>query len=196
MSCRTAGIRHGAMPGITGNGAMKSQPAVCPWLPGSVFSIANRQSPIENLRPSPLSTLPSLLIRSATLADLPAIDALQKKHSRRLGVFPRAQMEGYIRNGWVLVACATEESGCTRFRTLMGFQIVRARRLYAEGARGLASLPGSRQTAAIMATVYGGILGAIERLGCNVFLAAGAPQYAVKARTIAGGDAVIGSRRG
>lgn len=63
---------------------------------------------------------------------------------------------------------------CTRpFRALMGFQIARARALYEEGARGLASLPadGSRQTAAIMATVYGGILHAIERLDCNVFLA-------------------------
>lgn len=56
---------------------------------------------------SPLSSI-SLLTRPATLADLPAIDALQKKHSKQLGFFPRAQMEGYIANGWVLVA---EETG-------------------------------------------------------------------------------------
>src|SRR3954466_6440818 len=49
-----------------------------------------------------------IAIRVATLADLPAIDALQKKHSKQLGFFPRAQMEGYLRNQWVLIA---EENG-------------------------------------------------------------------------------------
>lgn len=43
-------------------------------------------------------------VRVATMDDLPAIDALQKKYSRALGFFPRQQMEGYIRSGWVLVA--------------------------------------------------------------------------------------------
>jgi hypothetical protein len=32
------------------------------------------------------------------------IDALQKQHSRALGFFPRAQMEGYVENQWVLIA--------------------------------------------------------------------------------------------
>src|SRR3954466_1591917 len=45
-----------------------------------------------------------IAIRVATLADLPAIDALQKQHHKQLGFFPRAQMEGYLRNQWVLVA--------------------------------------------------------------------------------------------
>ncbi len=47
-------------------------------------------------------------VRVATMADMPAIDALQKKNSRALGFFPRQQMEEYIKNGWVLVA---EERG-------------------------------------------------------------------------------------
>lgn len=57
------------------------------------------------------------------------------------------------------------------FVEMMRFEIARARSLYAEGAAGLSALPGdgSRQTAAVMATVYGGILGAIERNGYDVF---------------------------
>src|SRR4051812_47481696 len=43
-------------------------------------------------------------VRPATMEDLPFLDALQKQHSKALGFFPRAQMEGYISNGWVLVA--------------------------------------------------------------------------------------------
>jgi hypothetical protein len=42
--------------------------------------------------------------RAATMADLPFLDALQKQHGKALGFFPRAQMEGYVQNGWVLVA--------------------------------------------------------------------------------------------
>ena len=50
------------------------------------------------------------------------------------------------------------------FRDLMKFEVARARSLYAEGNTGLAALPrdGSRLTAAVMGTVYGGILDAIE----------------------------------
>jgi hypothetical protein len=43
-------------------------------------------------------------MRLATMEDVPALDALQKKHGRALGFFPRAQMEGYVRNQWVLIA--------------------------------------------------------------------------------------------
>lgn len=59
------------------------------------------------------------------------------------------------------------------FKALIRFQIARARSLYAQGAKGLCALPtdGSRQTACVMAAVYGGILGAIERLDCDVFQA-------------------------
>jgi hypothetical protein len=45
-----------------------------------------------------------LSIRPATMDDIAALDALQKKFNKALGFFPRAQMEGYIKNGWVLVA--------------------------------------------------------------------------------------------
>jgi phytoene synthase len=57
------------------------------------------------------------------------------------------------------------------FKSLIRFQIARARALYATGSLGLCALPtdGSRQTACVMAAVYGGILGAIERLDCDVF---------------------------
>jgi phytoene synthase len=57
------------------------------------------------------------------------------------------------------------------FRELMRFEISRARRLYHEGAEGLCWLAGdgSRLTAATMATVYSGILDAIERQGYDVF---------------------------
>src|SRR4051812_24778827 len=45
-----------------------------------------------------------ITIRTATMADLAAIDALQKQHHKQLGFFPRAQMEGYINSGWMIVA--------------------------------------------------------------------------------------------
>ena len=53
-----------------------------------------------------LLPLPEGLIttRLATMEDLPFIDALQKKNSKQLGFFPRAQMEGYIKSEWVRVA--------------------------------------------------------------------------------------------
>ncbi len=57
------------------------------------------------------------------------------------------------------------------FKSLMQFQIDRARSLYREGATGLCAIAsdGSRQTACVMATVYGGILRAIEGLDYDVF---------------------------
>jgi ribosomal protein S18 acetylase RimI-like enzyme len=45
-----------------------------------------------------------IAVRVASLADLPAIDRLQKLHHKQLGFFPRAQMEGYLKNEWVIVA--------------------------------------------------------------------------------------------
>jgi GNAT superfamily N-acetyltransferase len=45
-----------------------------------------------------------ITIRVATMDDLPFIDGLQKKHHKQLGFFPRAQLEGYLSNGWVLIA--------------------------------------------------------------------------------------------
>lgn len=51
------------------------------------------------------------------------------------------------------------------FVDLMQFEVARARQLYADASQGLVALPpdGSRQTACVMAVVYAGILGAIER---------------------------------
>ncbi len=55
----------------------------------------------------PLPALP-ITTRLATMADLPFLDALQKKYHKQLGFFPRAQLEGYVAGGHVLVA---EENG-------------------------------------------------------------------------------------
>jgi ribosomal protein S18 acetylase RimI-like enzyme len=46
----------------------------------------------------------AIATRLATCADLPFLDQLQKQHGRALGFFPRAQMEGYVQNQWVLIA--------------------------------------------------------------------------------------------
>ena len=51
----------------------------------------------------PIPKVP-LSFRVATGADIPFMDALQKQHSKQLGFFPRAQMEGYVAGGHVLVA--------------------------------------------------------------------------------------------
>ena len=55
---------------------------------------------------SPHLVIPSspVAIRVATMADLPFLDALQKRHSKALGYFPTKQFEGYIEMGGVLVA--------------------------------------------------------------------------------------------
>jgi 15-cis-phytoene synthase len=57
------------------------------------------------------------------------------------------------------------------FRALMRFQIDRARRYYAEAEAGIPWLMGdsSRLTVRVMGRLYGGILGAIERQGLDVF---------------------------
>jgi ribosomal protein S18 acetylase RimI-like enzyme len=54
--------------------------------------------------PARVSPWSPVVTRRATAADLPAIDAMQKRHSRALGFFPREQMRQYVENGWVLVA--------------------------------------------------------------------------------------------
>lgn len=57
------------------------------------------------------------------------------------------------------------------FIDLMKFEITRARALYAAGGAGLPMIPndGSRFTAGVMSTVYGGILDAIEKQNYDVF---------------------------
>ena len=59
------------------------------------------------------------------------------------------------------------------FGELMKHEVARARSLYREGFAGLPALAldGSRQTAATMAVIYGGILGAIKRAQYDVFTA-------------------------
>ena len=50
----------------------------------------------------------TMSVRPATLADMPFIDSLQKRHGKQLGFFPRAQMQGYVEAGSVLIAEGTE----------------------------------------------------------------------------------------
>src|SRR5947209_2335571 len=67
------------------------------------------------VRPSPSSPLPlprlPLSIRPGTLADLPFIDALQKRHAKQVGWMPRQQLEGKVGQGQVLVAEENPELG-------------------------------------------------------------------------------------
>ena len=63
----------------------------------SVTSVSSAALP----RPSPRAPIS---VRIGTRDDIPFIDALQKQHRKALGFFPRAQLEGYIDNGWVLIA--------------------------------------------------------------------------------------------
>ena len=50
-------------------------------------------------------------VRPATAGDLPFIDALQRKQTKHVGFMPRAQLEGKVAAGQVLVA---EEVGDQR----------------------------------------------------------------------------------
>ena len=51
----------------------------------------------------PVARIP-VHVRVATLADLPALDALQKPNVKALGYFPTKQFQGYIEMGSVLIA--------------------------------------------------------------------------------------------
>src|SRR2546423_292055 len=51
----------------------------------------------------PMPRLP-ITVRPATLADLPFIDALQKKNSKQVGFMQTAALEGKIKAGNVLIA--------------------------------------------------------------------------------------------
>src|SRR5688500_9890072 len=51
----------------------------------------------------------SITIRPGTAADIPFIDALQKKHSKMVGFMPRAELEGKIAAGHVLIAEGVQE---------------------------------------------------------------------------------------
>ena len=71
---------------------------------------------LQVTKPLPLPALPTITTRLATMDDLPFIDRLQKQHSKQLGFFPRAQIEGYVRNGWMRIAeeVASSEYGVAR----------------------------------------------------------------------------------
>ncbi|WZO97380.1 phytoene/squalene synthase family protein [Isosphaeraceae bacterium EP7] len=73
------------------------------------------------------------------------------------------------------------------FRDLMTFQIGRARHYYAEAEAGVAWLEGasSRLTVRVMGRLYGGILGAIERQGLDVFRSRARVSGARKLATLA-----------
>jgi hypothetical protein len=86
----------------------------------------------ELVRPS--SSLPAprggaIVIDVATMADLPALDALQKQFGRALGYFPTKQFEGYIEMGGVLVARASRPCMGGTPMPLLGYVISRDRYL-------------------------------------------------------------------
>src|SRR5688500_3270310 len=76
-----------------------------------------------------------IAIRVATMDDVPFLDALQKRHHKALGFFPREQMRGYVEGGWVLVAwasspCSSTESQDTGWKPVpLGYCISRDRYL-------------------------------------------------------------------
>jgi phytoene synthase len=80
---------------------------------------------------------------------------------------PREDLDRFGYTEWDVAGRVVDD----RLRRLMKFEVARARDLYRRGAEGLASLAndGSRVTASAMAVIYGGILGAIERQGYDVY---------------------------
>jgi hypothetical protein len=67
-------------------------------------SLRQAQGGLSSALVVPTPRRAAITTRLATMGDLPFIDELQKQHSRALGFFPRAQMEGYVANQWVLIA--------------------------------------------------------------------------------------------
>src|SRR5687768_8809198 len=81
-------------------------------------SSATERNPLP--RPLPDYRERGLSIRVATMADLPFLDGLQKKHNRALGYFPTKQFEGYIAMGGVLVAEEANEGVRVRVGVRVG----------------------------------------------------------------------------
>jgi Acetyltransferase (GNAT) family len=67
----------------------------------------------------PVSRVP-ITVRAATIGDYPFIDRLQDMHSKALGFMPKAQLEGKIARGEVLVA---EDDGTGGARLPIGYCI-------------------------------------------------------------------------
>ena len=63
--------------------------------------------------PVPLPQV-NVTIRPGVMSDVPFMDSLQKLHTKQVGWMPTAQLEGKIKAGHVLIACATEETGVRR----------------------------------------------------------------------------------
>src|SRR5688500_7338299 len=79
------------------------------------------------------SSLPAprtpIAIRTATLADLPFLDSLQKRYNKALGYFPTKQFEGYIEMGGVLIASLSTEYSVPSTEERLGYVISRDRYL-------------------------------------------------------------------
>ena len=84
---------------------------------------------------------------------------------------PADDMERFKVTDASLLDMANGAAVTPQFKSLMRYEIRRARDLYAQGNAGLSALErdGSRQTAAAMGVIYGGILDAIETADCDVF---------------------------
>jgi phytoene synthase len=76
-----------------------------------------------------------------------------------------------MRDGGVTEADLSQGKSTPALRVFICKQVARARELYQQGAQGLKLIPddGSRLTACAMASIYGGILGAIEKKDYDVF---------------------------
>jgi ribosomal protein S18 acetylase RimI-like enzyme len=64
----------------------------------------NAITPIIKASPLPSPRTGQINIRPARQADLPFMDAMQKRHTKQLGYFPTKQFEEYIAAGAVLIA--------------------------------------------------------------------------------------------
>ncbi len=64
----------------------------------STTSPASRELIVPQPRVGPMA------VRVATAGDIPFLDQLQKQYHKQLGFFPRAQLEGYVSNQWILIA--------------------------------------------------------------------------------------------
>ena len=66
--------------------------------------------PIRNIVVFPGTVMPlNVGVRPATMADLPFIDLLQKKHGTQVGWMPTKQLEGKIAAGQIIIAAERHE---------------------------------------------------------------------------------------
>ena len=60
--------------------------------------------PVPPVRPRAVAAPVPVAVRPGTAADLPFVDALQKRHADAVGWMPMQSLEGKVRAGHVLVA--------------------------------------------------------------------------------------------